>query len=92
MVKLHCEGGRCTLYGDVESQVRVDYVFAYAPMHVRYSPGSLTVDFGSEVECQRFYSDEWGINYLLCAPIVRDHEIAEDEYGLPAVIKVEEVE
>ena len=90
--KLHCTGSQCRVYGDVDAWESVDYVYAYAPAHVRYSDGVLTVDFGTEVECQKFYSEEYGIWYLLCAPVVTDHDIVEDEFGLPAVVRLEEVE
>ena len=90
--KIHCTGKDCYIYGAVGARETVDYVYAYAPVHVRYSPGTLTVDFGADVDCLKFYDEEGGFWYLLCAPVVTDHDMVEDEFGLPAVVKLEEVE
>ena len=87
--RIYCVGNNCEAVGEASYRVKVDYVFAFAPASVRYSPGLLTVDFGAPVECERFRDDENDFTYLLCAPVVRDHRIEFDSYNLPVIIDLE---
>jgi len=65
---------------------RTDYLFAYAPAYVRYSLNGIDVDFDTEVDCQRFFNDEHGFFYVVCAPIVTEHRIEFDDEGEPIVV------